>query len=203
MAKLLQSLAEPFDVHREAYVRQWQRTVVNPKYDFSNHTSDGGHLYRLSRCILLAHEDKAFQGALVASMSIPWGETKGDNDLGGYHLVWTRDLAQSATALLATGQTGTPLRALIWLAAIQRPDGRFPQNSWINGNAYWSGVQLDEIAAPILLAWRLHSEGVTLGRFDPCVMILRAAAYLIRQGPVTARNAGRKTPAIHPRLSPR
>jgi glucoamylase len=92
-------------------------------------------------------------------MSIPWGETKSDNDLGGYHLVWTRDLAQSATALLATGQTGTPLRALIWLAAIQRPDGSFPQNSWINGSAYWSGLQLDEIAAPILLAWRLRSEG--------------------------------------------
>jgi glucoamylase len=68
---------------------------------------------------------------------------------------------QSATALLATGQTGTPLRALIWLAAIQRTDGRFPQNSWINGNAYWCGVQLDEIAAPILLAWRLQREGVT------------------------------------------
>jgi glucoamylase len=31
VARLLQSLAEPFDVHREAYVRQWQRTVVNPK----------------------------------------------------------------------------------------------------------------------------------------------------------------------------
>jgi glucoamylase len=187
VAKLLQSLAEPFDLHRQAYVRQWQRTVINPKYDFSGHTSDGGHMYRLSRCILLAHEDKSFQGALVASMSIPWGETKGDNDLGGYHLVWTRDLVQSAAALLATGQTGTPLRALIWLAAIQRTDGRFPQNSWIDGNAYWCGVQLDEIAAPILLAWRLHREGVSLGRFSPCVMILRAAAYLIRQGPVTAQ----------------
>ncbi len=188
VAKLLQSLAEPFDVHREAYVRQWQRTVVKEKSDFSKHTSDGGHMYRLSRCILLAHEDKTFQGALVASMSIPWGETKGDNDLGGYHLVWTRDLAQSATALLASGQTGTPLRALIWLAAIQRDDGRFPQNSWINGKAYWRGVQLDEIAAPILLAWRLRSEGTTLGQFDPCVMIFRAAGYLIRQGPVTAQD---------------
>ncbi len=187
VAKLLQSLAEPFEVHCGTYVRQWRRTVVNPKYDFSPQTSDDGHLYRLSRCILLAHEDKTFQGALVASMSIPWGETKGDDDLGGYHLVWTRDLAQSATALLATGQTGTPLRALIWLAAIQRADGRFPQNSWINGNAYWCGVQLDEIAAPILLAWRLQREGVTLGRFDPWIMILRAAAYLIRQGPVTAQ----------------
>ena len=76
---------------------------------------------------------------------------------------------------------------MIWLAAIQEADGRFPQNSWINGNAYWCGVQLDEIAVPILLAWRLQREGVPLGRFNPCVMILRAAGYLIRQGPVTAQ----------------
>jgi glucoamylase len=187
VAKLLQSLAEPFDTHRESYVRQWQRTVVKPKFDFSAHTTDGGHTYRLSRCILLAHEDKLFQGALVASMSIPWGETKNDVDLGGYHLVWTRDLVQSATALLAGGQTGTPLGALIWLAAIQGKDGAFPQNSWIDGNAYWSGVQLDEIAAPILLAWRLRREGVSLGGFDPWEMILLAAGFLIRQGPVTAQ----------------
>ena len=187
VAKLLQSMAEPFEVHREAFVRQWQRTVIKPKSDFSEHTTDGGHTYRLSRCILLAHEDKIFQGAIVASMSIPWGETKGDQDLGGYHLVWTRDLVQSATALLASGQTGTPLRALIWLAAIQGADGQFPQNSWINGSAYWSGVQLDEIAAPILLAWRLQKEGATLGRFDPYTMISRAAGYLIRHGPVTAQ----------------
>jgi glucoamylase len=186
-AKLLQSLAEPFASHRQRYVRQWQRAVVNPKFDFSNDTADGGHTYRLSRCVLLAHEDKVFQGALVASMSIPWGETKGDNDLGGYHLVWTRDLVQSATALLATGQTGTPLRALIWLAALQRADGSFPQNSWIDGTAYWSGLQLDQVAAPILLAWRLHKQETTLECFDPGVMILRAAAYLILQGPVTSQ----------------
>ena len=33
-AKLFQSLAEPFELHRDAYVRQWQRAVVNPKFDF-------------------------------------------------------------------------------------------------------------------------------------------------------------------------
>src|SRR5258706_2855441 len=187
-AKLLQSLAEPFESPREGYVRQWQRPVVNPKFDFSSDTSDGGGMYRLSRCVLLAHEDKVFQGALVASMSIPWGETKGDNDRGGYHLVWTRDMVQSATALLATGQTSTPLRALIWLAAVQRPDGSFPQNSWLNGSAYWAGLQLDEIAAPLLLAWRLEKQGTAIGLFDPGVMILRAAAYLILQGPVTSQD---------------
>jgi len=188
VAGLMQSLAVSFDEHRAKYVQQWQRTLVAPHYDFTDRTSDGGGMFRLSRCVLLAHEDKTFQGALVASMSIPWGDTKDDQDLGGYHLVWTRDMVQSATALLATGQRGTPLRALIWLAATQLPDGRFPQNSWINGEAYWCGVQLDEIAAPILLAWRLRREGVALGQFDPRVMIFRAAGFLIRQGPVTAQD---------------
>src|SRR5205809_713033 len=126
-------------------------------------------------------------GAMVASMSIPWGETKGDQDLGGYHLVWTRDLVHSAMALLATDQTSTPLRALIWLAAIQRTDGSFPQNSWIDGTAYWSGLQLDQVALPILLAWRLHKHDA-LGLFNPRVMIVRAAAHLMLQGPVTTQD---------------
>lgn len=197
-AKLMQSLAPPFTQHRAAYVRQWQRTAINPDFDFPQDTTDGGHLYRLSRCILLSHEDKLFQGAMVASMSIPWGESKDDNDLGGYHLVWTRDLVQSAGALLATGQTGTPLRALIWLAAIQRADGSFPQNSWIDGSAYWSGQQLDEMAAPILLACRLHREGVLLGDFDPMVMILRAVRYLVLQGPVTGQERWEENSGFSP-----
>ena len=184
--KLLQSLAEPFERHREGYVRQWRRTEIGEQYDFSAHTGDEGGMYRLSRCVLLAHEDKLFQGAMIASLSIPWGETKGDDEIGGYHLVWTRDLVQSATALLATGQSATPLRALIWLACIQKADGDFPQNSWIDGRAYWSGVQLDEIASPILLAWRLRRED-RLPSFDPWHMIAKAARYLLLQGPVTGQ----------------
>jgi len=185
--KLFQSLAEPVESKREAYVRQWQRAVVDPRFDFSGDTCDDGGMYRLSRVVLLAHEDKVFQGATVASMSIPWGETKSDQDLGGYHLVWTRDLVHTATALLATGQMGTPLRALIWLAAIQRPDGSFPQNSWIDGTAYWSGLQLDQVAVPILLAWRLHKHDA-LGLFSPRPMIARGATRLILHGPVTAQD---------------
>ena len=187
VTKLFQSLADSFESHRQAYVRQWQRAVVNPKFDFSSDTSDSGGMYRLSRCVLLAHEDKVFQGAIVASMSIPWGETKGDQDLGGYHLVWTRDLVHSATALLATGQASTPLRSLIWLAAIQRPDGSFPQNSWIDGTAYWSGLQLDQFAMPILLAWHLHKRHAP-HLFTPRALVGRAAERLILQGPVTSQD---------------
>src|SRR5438552_3522953 len=184
--KLLQSLATPFEEHRAQYIRQWKRTLPAPEADLSQHTGDGGSMYRLSRLILLAHEDKIYPGALVASMSIPWGETKGDGDLGGYHLVWTRDMVKSASALLATGQTGTPLRSLLWLACVQGPDGSMPQNSWINGDAYWQGKQLDEVAAPVLLAWRLHKANA-LALFDPWTLVSRAAGYLILNGPVTGQ----------------
>lgn len=196
--KLLQALSDPFSVHRDGYVRQWQRAVVNSKFDFSHDTGDAGHMYRLSRVVLLTHEDKIYQGAMVASLSIPWGETKVEDDRGGYHLVWTRDLVQSASALLATGQTSTPLRALIWLAAIQRPDGSFPQNCWIDGSAYWSGLQLDEIAAPMLLAWRLYYHKVSLNLFNPRVMMVRAAAFLILHAPVTCQDRWEESAGYSP-----
>ena len=118
---------------------------------------------------------------MVASLSIPWGEAKGDEDLGGYHLVWTRDMVNSTTGLLASGNTDTPLRALIYLACSQRPDGGFHQNFWIDGEPYWRGIQLDEVAFPILLAWKLH-EADALRDFDPYPMVLRAARYLDRPG---------------------
>ncbi|HEY8836738.1 MAG TPA: glycoside hydrolase family 15 protein, partial [Dehalococcoidia bacterium] len=177
--QLEQALATPFVQHRERYVSQWQRIAADPTLDAQ--TTDGGHLVRLSQCLLLAHEDKMFQGAFVASLSIPWGETKDDSDRGGYHLVWTRDMVQTATALLAGGHAETPLRALIWLACVQGHDGSLPQNSTISGEAFWCGMQLDEVAAPILLAWRLRQAN-QLRLFDPWSLVSRAAAYLILHG---------------------
>ena len=183
-AHLLQAFATPFADQRQTYISQWQRTRA--EVDLSAHTKDGGSMLRLSQCILLAHEDKTFQGAFVASLSIPWGDTKDDSDRGGYHLVWTRDMVQTATALLACGQTESPLRALIWLACVQAADGSLPQNSSISGEAYWKGIQLDEVAVPILLAWRLQ-QADALRQFDPWTLVSRAARYLILHGPVTAQ----------------
>lgn len=183
-AHLLQSFATPFADQRDKYVSQWQR--IRAKVDLSAHTQDGGSLLRLSQSVLLAHEDKTCQGAFVASLSIPWGETKDDSDSGGYHLVWTRDMVQTATALLACGQRESPLRALIWLASVQTADGSLPQNSSILGEAYWKGIQLDEVAVPILLAWRMQRADA-LRQFDPWTLVSRAARYLILHGPVTAQ----------------
>ena len=134
--------------------------------------------------MLRAHEDKSYPGAFIASLSIPWGEVVGDEDQGGYHLVWTRDMVNSANAMLAAGDRSTPIRALIYLNVSQHENGGFAQNFWIDGEPYWHGVQLDEVAFPILLAWRLSRENA-LQDFDPYPMVLRAAAYLVRHGPVT------------------
>ena len=147
-------------------------------------SGDGGNLYRVSHCLILAHEDKVFDGATIASLSTPWGEAMGDDDLGGYHLVWTRDMCNSTTGLLAAGHTTPPLRALIYLACSQCPDGGFFQNFWITGEPYWRGIQLDEVSFPIMLAWRLHQVS-GLDGFDPWPMVRNAAGYLIEHGPAT------------------
>jgi len=186
LATLMQSLAFPFAEHRKRYIEQWQRVSYDVGHP-GQHSGDGGHLYRVSRNLLLAHEDKTFAGAMIASASIPWGQSKGDEDLGGYHLVWTRDLVQGVTGLLACGDLKTPLRALVYLACSQLPDGRFPQNFWIDGTPYWQGIQLDEVAFPIVLAWRLWQANALL-EFDPYPMVKAAAAFLIKAGPATQQD---------------
>lgn len=185
---MAQSLAQPFSEIYTRFVRQWSRLRHGDDDDeaFTCHSGDGGGMYRLSRCILQAHEDKLYQGSLIASLSIPWGEAKDDEDLGGYHLVWPRDMLHSASAMLVSGQMELPLRALVYLACIQREDGSMPQNCWIDGTSYWDGQQLDETAAPVILARRIHQSQALQG-FDPWVMVRRAVACLMLRGPSTGQ----------------
>jgi glucoamylase len=183
LTTLMQSLAVPYAEQRATFVSQWRQGCCDI-LNLEKHAHDDGVLYRVSHNLLLAHEDKTFTGAIIASASIPWGETKGDEDLGGYHLVWTRDMVNSAMALLACGAEATPRRALVYLACSQRPDGGFAQNFWLDGTPYWTAIQLDQVALPILLAWRLwRSNG--LDGLDPYPMVRAAAAFLVRQGPMT------------------
>jgi glucoamylase len=183
VATLFQSLEVPFEENRERFLEQWERPYKKI-LALDDSSGDGGDLYHSSYSLMLAHEDKSYPGAFIASLSIPWGEVKGDEDRGGYHLVWTRDLVNTASALLAAGDKETPLRALIYLAVTQRDDGGFAQNFWIDGESYWGGIQLDEVAFPIMLAWQLRSAGA-LKNFDPYPMVLRAAGYLVQHGPAT------------------
>lgn len=185
-AMLGQSLAIPFQTIKANFLDQWHRTAKRLTL-LDKIAPEDSMLFARSVNLLLAHEDKVYPGAMIASLSIPWGEDKGDDDVGGYHLVWTRDMVNGATALLAVGDTATPLRALIYLAITQREDGGFYQNFWIDGNPYWTGVQLDETSFPVILAWRLWKANA-LANFDPYQMVLLACGFLIREGPTTAQD---------------
>lgn len=176
------ALVTPFEEQKARFIEQWRR-ALSPR-NLSAVSGDGGRLMQISHNILLAHEDKTFAGAFIASASIPWGYAKGDDDLGGYHLVWTRDMVQTATALMACGREETALRALVYLACTQRPDGSFAQNFWVNGVPYWNGIQLDEVAFPIILAWRLWKRDALRG-FDVLAFVERAASFLLLHSPVT------------------
>jgi glucoamylase len=182
------TLFEDYAEIRQHYVSQWRTWQTNLlKLDEPQRQYD---LYRSSTGVLRTHESKDFLGGIIASLSIPWGFNKGDEDLGGYHLVWPRDLVETAGALLAAGAVTDAVRVLRYLEATQEAAGNWAQNLWLDGRPYWSGVQMDETAFPILLVDLLRRESPnslgTLDRWWP--MVRNAASFIVRNGPVTQQD---------------
>ena len=113
--------------------------------------------YLASVLVVAAGEDKLNPGAVVASPSAPWVWGNEVPDLsspsGAYHLVWSRDSYEFATALWAAGDKAAARRIVDWLFEVQqKEDGSFPQNSDVQGTPVWGELQLDEVALPIVLA---------------------------------------------------
>jgi glucoamylase len=136
----------------------------------------------ISTMVLRTHQDKTYPGAMVASLSVPWGNTREERE--GYHLVWPRDLVESAGALLAVGATREARNTLRYLLATQNADGHWNQNQWLGGRGHWVGVQLDESAFPVLLAVALDERGALEGT-EAVDMIRRALSFLVRHGPTS------------------
>jgi len=184
------ALEDGFEAAQSEYVRaweSWQETLLRLDSDRPREELNS---YRVSTAVIRVHEAFDFPGGIIASLSIPWGFSMGDNDLGGYHLVWPRDLVESAGGLLAAGACGEVRRVLRYLEATQDADGHWAQNMWLDGSPYWTGVQMDETALPILLVDLARREGALdaagLTRFWPMVRL--AAAYLVRNGPVSPQD---------------
>ncbi|RWQ64670.1 glucan 1,4-alpha-glucosidase [Mesorhizobium sp.] len=183
------SLKQGFGPAAKIYVEKWRKwqTGLLP---LDPHTVPGLNTYRVSAAVLAAHRSIVTPGAAVASLSIPWGFSMGDDDLGGYHLIWPRDLVETAGGFLAAGDPAQALEILAYLRSIQQPNGHWPQNAWLDGTAYWPGIQMDECAFPLLLADALRRAGhlphAKLLAFMP--MIERAASYVVRNGPVTGED---------------
>jgi glucoamylase len=195
----LASLQGGFDEAQAAYLERWlawQRSLLA----LQPPEAGGRDLYRISTAVLGTHEAEDYLGGAIASLSIPWGSSKGDEDLGGYHLVWPRDLVETAGALLAAGAQADARRVLAYLEATQEADGHWAQNMWLDGTPYWKGVQMDETAFPVLLVDLARREGAlgadAVARFWP--MIRRAAGYLVRSGPVTPQDRWEEDPGYSP-----
>ncbi len=193
------SLRDGFDKAKEKYIAGWQEWMkMHPLQKKSD--LDPNNLSQKSLAVLRIHESKTAPGAIIASLSIPWGFSKGDNDIGGYHLIWARDLVEAAGGLLAAGAHENALRVISYLQKMQKPDGHWPQNMWLDGSPYWNGIQMDETALPILLIDLAYREKALvkadLVKFWP--MVRKAAGYLVRNGPVSPQDRWEEDPGYSP-----
>jgi glucoamylase len=193
------SLLDGFAHARAAYIREWT-TWQQSLRPLANIEEEARTAVHASAAVLRCHEEKRLPGAVVASLSIPWGNARSDNDLGGYHLVWPRDLVETAGALLAVGAHRDARRVLEYLRVTQNADGSWPQNMWVDGQPYWHGIQLDETAFPILLVDLLqrdgHVDGEAMRGFWPMVRL--AAGFLVRNGPATEQDRWEEDAGLSP-----
>ena len=197
------SLRDGFGKARHDYIAGWQAWMnARTSLEKIGHSADDPS--RISLAVLRTHESKTVPGGIIASLSIPWGFSKGDNDLGGYHLVWSRDMVETAGGLLAAGAHEDARRALSYLQTTQQPDGHWSQNMWLDGSPYWNGIQMDETALPILLVDLAYREKALaeadLVRFWP--MVRQAAGYLARNGPVSPQDRWEEDPGYSTGLRP-
>jgi glucoamylase len=189
------SVYDGFESSLDRYVEFW-----NGWNEGNWSPQKGAPLYGISKVVLKSHLGVYIPGGIIASLSVPWGFSKGDDDLGGYHLVWPRDMVEAAGAFLAIGAKDEALQALAYLEATQESDGHWPQNMWMDGRAYWGGIQMDEAALPILLVDLAFRRGAIssrdVGRFWP--MMRRAAGFVVRNGPVSQQDRWEEDPGYTP-----
>jgi glucoamylase len=191
----LSSLACGFEAARALFVQGWRDWARHLKCDGLDPALQ--QAVRRAAMVLKTHNDRDFPGAMVASLSVPWGDTR--DDPGGYHLVWPRDAVESGFAMLACGHHEEARALLAYLIATQQPDGHWLQNFYADGRPYWGGVQLDEAALPVLLAARLD-ELDELGDLRPeaAAMVRRALRFVARTGPFSAQDRWEENPGISP-----
>lgn len=167
---------------RDAFAEAWRVLPDLPK-GMAQVSGDEGALAAKSLAVLRCLEDKEARGAFVAAPAAPWGESSGDGNLL-YHVVWARDLYHVTTALLAAGDVEPAMRGLHYLARMQRADGCWAQNWALGGRPHWTGLELDQAAYPVLLAWRLRAADAL--DWDAWRgLVSKAVTFIVRSGPNT------------------
>ncbi len=203
------------DQQKEIYEKNWRQyfeSLKQPKLD------DDKFLFYRSMYVLKTHEDKLNPGAMIASLSVPWGEEmihQEGMEYGGYHLIWPRDLFHVSLAALYSGDQGLALRALKFLKSIQYKSGvwsygdrvipkfgAFPQNVWTNKEEYWGGLQLDQVAYPVHLFWHLYENSPNEERKNLLTefegMLKDALDFIVRYGPWSGQERWEENFGISP-----
>jgi len=193
------SLITGFDAIASGYISAWQRWH-DSRCGAGVRDGDARRLVDLSAAVLRVHESKSASGGVIASLSVPWGFNKGDDDLGGYHLVWPRDLVEAAGGFLAIGAHDDARRVLRFLRVTQDADGHWCQNMWLDGSPYWNGIQMDETALPILLVELCAASGAMTPaeRTTYWPLVRRAAGFIVRNGPVSPQDRWEEDPGYSP-----
>jgi glucoamylase len=178
------SLAEGFHSVRTRVEKKWEEWGANwdPPPQLDNRFRD---CVEHSVAVLKSCEDRLFQGAVVASLSIPWGNERRDS--GAYHFVWARDSVESALGMVAVEHYREARQLVAYLIATQQEDGHWTQNFYPSGEPHWPAVQLDQTSFPLLLVAKLQELG-ELGECHVNDMARRAIAFLLRAGPVTPQD---------------
>lgn len=204
---------------KNEYVSAWTgylNTLLVPK----NLTAAESLLYFRSLYTLKCHEDKLNPGAFIASLSVPWGESQKESpgtEIGGYHLIWPRDLFNVSVALLNSGDYQSALSALRFLKKVQYKkgsgtwnlnpriipkEGAWPQNTWVTGRTYWEGFQIDQTAFPIHLFYHIYLKTPVskreslLNEFMP--MLTSALNFISIYGPWTHQERWEENFGISP-----
>jgi glucoamylase len=182
------SLVRGFGSVKREYEGGWQKFVatlpVIPKHQ---------QQFNMAAMVLKGLEDKTYRGAVIASPSTPWGG--GGPNATGYHAVWSRDLYHVATAFDALGDRLTANRLLDYLFRVQQKlDGSFPQNSYVDGRPIGNGLQMDQVAWPLVLAYQLkqHDRNSWLKHIKP------AADFVLTHGPRTYQDRWEEKPGYSP-----
>jgi glucoamylase len=178
------ALCQPFDAAWTTHIGAWQAWHQQVQQPAGLPPALAEQL-ATSAMVLRVHQDKTFAGAMVASLSVPWGNS--NDNIGGYHLVWPRDLVESAGGLLALGAVPEARDILRYLVATQLAAGNWSQNQWLGGAPFWQGCQLDEAAFPVLLAAALAERGALDG-IEVATMIRRALAFIASSGPASEQD---------------
>jgi glucoamylase len=188
------SLATKFNKIQKSYESGWDaydNGLTAPPPQFKGVTGKQWHQlvaeYYLSANVVKASEDKTFPGAIVASLSSPWGQAVSAGDpnnlfFGSYREVFARDVYEAWTGLLLDGDLATARDVVNFLfKKQQQADGSMPRNSLLNGKTAPDsfGTQLDEASYPIIMAYQLGMTDNSLYLNH----IVPAANFVISHGP--------------------